>query len=95
MPRAAFRQIESEFVPVTLTFGDVLTECGKPVSHVYFPTSCLVSLLNPMEGNRLLEVALTGREGLVGVPLALGTSISPWHVLVQGGGEALRMGKAL
>ena len=91
IPRAAFRQIEPEFERVTLVFGDVLADRGTVQSHVYFPLTCVVSLLNPMEADRSLEVALAGREGMVGVPLALDTSQSPWQALVQGGGEALRI----
>jgi CRP-like cAMP-binding protein len=93
IPRAAFRQIESAFAPVTLAFGDVLADRGTVQSHVYFPVTCVVSLLNPTEPSRALEIALAGREGMVGVPLALGTSQSPWKALVQGGGEALRIGR--
>jgi hypothetical protein len=39
---------------------------------------------------------MVGREGMVGIPLALGTPASPVRVLVQGGGSAMRMsGKRL
>jgi CRP-like cAMP-binding protein len=41
-----------------------------------------------------LEVALVGPEGVVGVPLALGSKLSPMRALVQGAGDALRMNAA-
>jgi CRP-like cAMP-binding protein len=34
---------------------------------------------------------MVGKEGMVGIPLALGRAASPVRVLVQGGGSALRM----
>ena len=55
-----------------------------------------MSLLVSVEGNGALEVGMVGREGMVGVPLALGKPASPVRVLVQGGGSAMRMtGKRL
>jgi hypothetical protein len=58
---------------------------------VYFPSASLVSLLTLVEGHMALEVSMVGREGIVGVPLALGIVDSPMRALVQGGGPALRM----
>ncbi|TMI42777.1 MAG: Crp/Fnr family transcriptional regulator, partial [Betaproteobacteria bacterium] len=60
-------------------------------------TACwrsLVSLLTLVEGRLALEVGLVGREGMVGVALALGIGVSPVRALVQGSGTALRMNAA-
>ena len=76
---------------VQLEFGKVLYEPGDAVGHVYFPEDCLISLLVAVEGNGALEVGMVGKEGMVGLSLALGRSSSPVRVLVQGGGSALRM----
>jgi CRP-like cAMP-binding protein len=94
LPRAAYRHVLAEAAPVTLRFGDVLYEPGSIIRNVYFPSSCLVSLLTLVEGNRALEIGLVGREGMVGIPLALGVAVSAVRALVQGGGPALRMSKA-
>src|SRR4029077_15752381 len=88
------RQILSGLAPVTLGFGDVLYEPGEPIHEVYFPGQCLVSLLTVVKGHRALEVGLVGRDGMVGVPLALGIDASPVRALVQGAGPALRMNAA-
>jgi CRP-like cAMP-binding protein len=69
----------------------VLYRPGEPIRHVYFPTNSLVSLLKLVEGHQALEVGLIGREGMVGIPLALGVSDSPVRALVLGSGMALRM----
>ena len=53
-----------------------------------------MSLLTLVEGHLALEVGLVGREGMVGIPLALGIDVSPVRALVQGGGPALRMNAA-
>src|SRR5256884_4018032 len=79
---------------VALAFGEVLYEPGEPIRDVYFPTGSLVSLLTLVEGRLALEVGLVGREGMVGVALALGIGVSPVRALVQGSGTALRMNAA-
>jgi CRP-like cAMP-binding protein len=76
---------------VTLVFGDVLCEPGEQIAHVYFPARSVVSLLTLVDGHNALEVGLVGDEGMVGIPLALGVSVSPVRALVQGAGPALRM----
>ncbi len=61
------------------------------MGYVYFPGDCLVSLLTVIDGRRALEVGLVGREGMVGVRLALGIAASSTRALVQAMGTALRI----
>ena len=77
--------------PVTLTLGEVLYEPGDTISHVYFPSASLVSLLTLADGHLALEVGIVGRDGMVGIPLVLGHTTSSVRALVQGEGAALRM----
>jgi len=62
--------------------------------HVYFPNDCTVSLVALADLSSGLEVGLVGREGMVGISLALGVSTSPVRALVQGAGSAMRMTSA-
>jgi len=91
LPRKSYQQLLPGLVPVTLAFGDVLYEPGDPIREVYFPDQCLVSLLTVVEGHLALEVGMVGREGMVGVAVALGINVSPVRALVQGAGPALKM----
>jgi CRP-like cAMP-binding protein len=91
LPRGEYRRLLAGLEPVSLTFGETLYEQGKPIRHVYFPCDSLVSLLTPVEGHMALEVGLIGREGMLGIPLALGINDSPVLAVVQGSGTALRM----
>jgi CRP-like cAMP-binding protein len=91
LPAKSYRRLLSGLEPVALEFGDVLYEAGKRMRHVYFPGDSLVSLLTLVNGHLALEVGMVGREGMVGLPLALGRAISPVRALVQGAGEAMRM----
>lgn len=94
IPRRDHRVLSASLEPVELIFGDVLYEPMHTISHVYFPGTALVSLLTLADGHLALEVGLIGREGMVGLPLILGHTLSPVRALVQGTGSALRMAAA-
>ena len=91
LPSKDYQRLRVRLEPVTLTFGEVLYRPGEPIQHVYFPTNSLVSLLTLVEGHMALEIGLVGREGMLGIPVALGIDDSPVRALVQGSGTALRM----
>jgi CRP-like cAMP-binding protein len=94
LPRKLYQSLLPGLAPVTLEFGAVLYEPGKAIRDVYFPGNCVVSLLTLVQGQLALEVGLVGREGMVGVPVALGIDLSPVRALVQGAGSALQMSAA-
>jgi CRP-like cAMP-binding protein len=94
LPAGEYRDLLAGLQPVELACGDVLHEPGHPIRDVYFPVDGLVSLLATVEGHRALEVGLVGREGMVGISLALGVDVSSVRAVVQGGGTALRMSAA-
>lgn len=91
LPRRDFLRLLSGLEPVTLTFGEVLQESGQPIRHVYFPSDALVSLISLVDVRSTLEIAAVGREGMVGIPLALGSEVSSLRALVMVGGAAIRM----
>jgi CRP-like cAMP-binding protein len=94
LPGKNYKSLLSGLERVTLNFGDVLYETGKKMQHVYFPDNSLVSLLTLVDGRMALEVGMVGHEGMVGIPLALGATVSPVRALVQGAGTAMRMKSA-
>jgi len=77
--------------PVELPLGTVLYESGARLSHVYFPTSAIVSLLYVMENGASAEIAVVGHEGLVGVSLFMGGDTTPSRAVVQSAGQGYRL----
>ena len=94
LPRKEYLKLLPDLSPVTLVEGDLLYEPNAPLTSVYFPQGCLVSLLTKVDRRLELEIGMVGREGMVGTPLALGIKVSAVRALVQGGGPALRMSRA-
>jgi CRP-like cAMP-binding protein len=80
-------QLES----VTMPLGQVLYESGDTLSHVYFPTTAIVSLLYVMENGASAEIAVVGREGLVGISLFMGGESTPSRAVVQSAGSGYRL----
>lgn len=78
-----------ELVPMQL--GDVLHESGGKMSHVYFPTTSIVSLHYVLENGSSSEMAGVGNEGVLGVSLFMGGGTMPSRAVVQTGGYGYRM----
>ncbi len=91
LPAAEWQRWSAQLEPVTLELGQVLYESGSSLSHVYFPTSAIVSLLYVMENGASAEIAVTGFEGVVGVALFMGGETTPSRAVVQSAGNAFRL----
>jgi len=76
---------------VDLPLGLVLHESGRTLSHVYFPTTAIVSLLFVLEDGDSAEIAVVGNEGVVGVSLFMGGESTPSRAVVQSAGRGLRL----
>jgi CRP-like cAMP-binding protein len=63
----------------------VLFQPGQAIDVVYFPCTCLVSLVTPFNDGRAVEVASVGSEGIVGVPVVLGGSPAVEAICSVGG----------
>ncbi len=74
-----------------ITYGDILSDPGDQIKHVYFPNSGLISLLTVVAGHGSMEIGMVGNDGIAGVPLVLGITVSPVRTLVQCSGTALRI----
>ena len=92
LPRKDRFRIVAACENVELTLADVLCEPGKPTQYVYFPIDGFISLIAMVRGSPGVEVGMVGREGMLGVQLALGVATAPLHAVVQGTGHALRIG---
>ncbi|MBT2326715.1 Crp/Fnr family transcriptional regulator [Variovorax paradoxus] len=76
---------------VDLPLGHVLYESGATLSHVYFPTTAIVSLLYVLENGASAEIAVVGKEGIVGISLFMGGESTPNRAVVQSAGKGFRL----
>lgn len=76
---------------IDMPLGQVLYESGRTLTHVYFPTTAIVSLLYVMENGASAEIAVVGNEGVVGISLFMGGESTPSRAVVQSAGGGFRL----
>lgn len=91
LPKAEFDSIKDLLEPVSLPLGQVLYESGDKLTHVYFPTTAIISLLYIMESGATAEIGIAGNNGLIGVALFMGGETTTNRAVVQSAGDAVRM----
>ena len=91
LPDAEWQRWLPKLEAVPLPLGSVLYESGGTLSHVYFPTTAIVSLLYVMESGASAEIAVVGNEGLVGISLFMGGDSTPSRAVVQSAGQGYRL----
>lgn len=91
LPRRERERLLAVAEPVQLVLTEVVCESGTPARHVYFPVDGFISLLTSVDAHPSLEVGMVGREGMLGVWLALGVTDTPLRAIVQGSGSAWRI----
>jgi len=94
LPNIELKALMADCETVELTFGEVLFDPYDTVTHVYFPINSFISLIAIIDGDSRLEVAMAGREGMLGASIILGIKEAPTLALVQGSGTALRINTA-
>ena len=94
LPPARLARWEPHLESVDLPLGEVLSESGWRMNHVYFPTTAIVSLLCVMRDGASTEIAVVGRDGVVGISLFMGGESTTSRAVVQSAGLGLRLPSA-
>ncbi len=95
LPDAEWARWLPQLEPVDLPLGKVLYESGSRLTHVYFPTTSIISLLYVMEDGASAEIAVVGHEGIVGISLFMGGESTPSRAVVQSAGKGFRLNASL
>ena len=88
---ADYARLSPELETVPLVAGTILQEEGEPMPYVYFPQTGILSMLAHLEDGDSIEIAAVGNEGMVGVSVSLGATMSTNQVLTQVAGVASRL----
>jgi CRP-like cAMP-binding protein len=91
LPAEDYARLAPELEFTSMPLGLPVYESGVPMDHVFFPTTCIVSLLYVMENGESAEIAITGNEGLVGISLFMGGESTSSRAVVQSAGECYRL----
>ena len=91
LPPSEWLRWQPQLEWVDMPLGQVLCESGSALSHVYFPSTSIVSLLYVMENGASAEIAVVGNEGIVGISLFMGGESTPSRAVVQSAGDGFRL----
>jgi CRP-like cAMP-binding protein len=91
LPADVLQRLKPNLEPVRLVLGRVIYEPHEALSHVYFPTTAIVSLLYTMENGSSAEMGIVGCDGLVGIAVFMGGDTTPNRAVVQSAGDAFRL----
>ena len=91
LPPSEWLRWQPQLEWVDMPLGHVLYESGSALSHVYFPSTSIVSLLYVMENGASAEIAVVGNEGIVGISLFMGGESTPSRAVVQSAGDGYRL----
>ena len=91
LPAADYARLLPHLELVPMPLGWAVYEAGGQMRYLYFPTTCIVSLLYVLENGASAEIAITGNEGLVGISLFMGGESTPSRAVVQSKGNGYRL----
>jgi CRP-like cAMP-binding protein len=91
LPSAERARFSDDLELVPLSLGQVLYESGQAMTHAYFPTDCVISLLYVMKNGESAEIAIVGNEGMIGIALFMGGDSTMSRAIVQNAGHAYRL----
>ncbi|MEH1981591.1 MAG: Crp/Fnr family transcriptional regulator [Nostoc sp.] len=91
LPANDYERLVPHLKLVPLALHQVIYEAAEPITHIYFPEQGMVSIVNTMEDGSTVEVGIVGNEGMVGIPVILGDSITITTGFVQVSGTGLQI----
>jgi CRP-like cAMP-binding protein len=91
LPSPEFQRLMPLLQQVHFKTKQVLYHARSTIDHVYFPVSGLLSTVLLMRDGGSIEVSVIGNEGMVGLTAGVGSSLSPYDVVVQIPGEGWRI----
>lgn len=94
LPEEDFEQLLPHLTLVEVKTHETLVEPDEPIKHVYFPLTCMISLVTLLDDGTTIESATIGREGMSGLAVFHGLDASPSRAIVQMEGEMLQMTSA-
>ena len=91
LPEASRERLFAKTQRVSLSVGDILYHPRGAITSVYFPLTCVISMMTEMKNGATIEIATVGKEGVLGIPAFFGIDVAVARGITQGSGEARRM----
>jgi CRP-like cAMP-binding protein len=76
LSRKDLDRLRPQLETVTLGLKELIYEPNTPIPYIYFPNTGVTSILTIMKDGKSTEVGVVGKEGMLGLPVFLGTDRS-------------------
>lgn len=86
-----FEQLRGHLEFANLALREVVCEPGDDLPYIYFPITSMLSSIVLLSDGTAVEAATIGREGMAGASILVDERASPYRVIQQVEGEALRV----
>lgn len=91
IPDAEWARLLPNIEEIEMPLGQTLCEPGEKLSYIYFPSSAIVSLVHELENGTAAEVAVVGKEGLIGISIFMGGETSTTTATIKSAGYGYRI----
>lgn len=91
LPKAEIARLSPHLSPLPLPAGKTLIAAGEEIDYCYFPETGLASVVVAMTDGNTVETGIVGNEGLIGLPVLLGTRSMPTRTFMQIAGSGLKI----
>ena len=88
---STYQRLLPHLEQVNLSSGDVVHQPNESITDIYFPQSAIFSLIVAMSDRATSEISLVGNEGVVSLPVILGSDFLNTSCVVQVSGTALKL----
>ena len=95
IPATEYNMLRGHLEFFDLPQQHILHEAGAKLEFAYFLNDGMASLVVLTSDGRSVEVAIVGKEGIVGTSLAVGLSRGPHRAVMQIAGSAVRVKSAI
>src|SRR6266853_6209608 len=93
LPSRNLHELMPQFEHVVCQTGQVLMDADRPLDHIFFPDSGVVSVVAVYSDGSIIEMATIGRKGCTGVQAVFGAKTSSARFFVQIPGSAAQMSR--
>ncbi|WP_334188652.1 Crp/Fnr family transcriptional regulator [Noviherbaspirillum sp.] len=86
-----YEPLSAHIEVVEVSIREAAFKRNREFRHVYFPISCVMSVITPLRNDISVEVASIGNEGFTGCDLLIGGSVAVENCICQVPGKSARM----
>jgi CRP-like cAMP-binding protein len=91
LPTSEYQRLLPHLQAVILTPGQILYQPQEQIRYAYFPEQGLISIVTILDNGATIEAARIGKDGLLGIPIILGSDSSINSAMVLIAGKAMRL----